>query len=83
MGYLKGCFCSLHGLQQQIDDAVDHAHAVAWIKTCLVLHTLIFEIENGNEHPDYVQELVDKGIDPDLGTLENELEAEAVCETRG
>ena len=67
MGYLKGCFCSLRRLRQQIDDAVDHARAVAWIKTCLVLHTLIFEIENGNEDPDYVQELVDKGIDPDLG----------------
>ena len=83
MGYLKGRFCSLRGLRQQIDDAVDHACAVAWIKTCLVLHTLIFEIENGNEDPDYVQELVDEGIDPDLGTLENELEAEAVRETRG
>ena len=57
---------------------MDHAHAVAWIKTCLVLHTLIFEIENGNKDPDYVQELVDEGI-----TLENELKAEAVRETRG
>ena len=83
MGYLKGRFCSLCGLQQQIDDAVDHARAVAWIKACLVLHTLVFEIENGNEDPDYVQELVDEGIDPDLGTLDNELEAKAVCETRG
>lgn len=83
MGYLKGRFCSLCGLQQQIDDVVDHARAVAWIKACLVLHTLVFEIENGNEDPDYVQELVDEGIDPDLGTLDNELEAKVVRETRG
>ena len=44
MGYIKGHFCSLQGLRQQIDDAVDHEHAVACIKACIVIHTLIFLI---------------------------------------
>ena len=53
----------------QIDNVVDHVCAVAWIKTFHVLHTLIFEIENGNKGPDYVQELMDEGSDPNLKTF--------------
>ncbi|KJA13254.1 hypothetical protein HYPSUDRAFT_115878, partial [Hypholoma sublateritium FD-334 SS-4] len=45
MGYIKGWFCSLQGLRQQIDTAQDHQCAIAWIKTCIVLHTLVFFIE--------------------------------------
>ncbi|KJA13569.1 hypothetical protein HYPSUDRAFT_119452, partial [Hypholoma sublateritium FD-334 SS-4] len=45
MGYFKGRFCSMRGLRQQIDDARDHERAVAWIKACIVIHTLIFFIE--------------------------------------
>ncbi|KAF8151555.1 hypothetical protein B0H34DRAFT_616153, partial [Crassisporium funariophilum] len=45
MGYIKGRVCSLRGLRQQIDDVVDHVRAVAWIKACIVLHTLVFIIK--------------------------------------
>ncbi|KAJ7616875.1 hypothetical protein B0H17DRAFT_876951, partial [Mycena rosella] len=41
MGYIKGRFCSLRGLRQQIDDSVDHERALAWVKTCVVIHTLV------------------------------------------
>ena len=49
MGYLKGCFQSLKGLQQQIKNQTDHLRAVEWIRACIVIHTLIHEIEYGNE----------------------------------
>lgn len=82
MGYIKGRFCSLRGLRQQVDNSTDHARAVAWIKTCIVLHTLIFIIENGNEDPDYVEELLEEGLEQET-MVENDLAAEAVRETRG
>jgi hypothetical protein len=61
MGYIKGRFCSLRGLRQQIDTAQDHQRAIAWIKACIVLHTLIFHIEHGEEDPDYVERLIQRG----------------------
>lgn len=83
MGYIKGRFSSLRGLRQQIDDAVDHARALAWIKSCIVLHTLIFFIENGDEDPEFVQELIDEGSEHIHLAPENELVAESIRETRG
>jgi hypothetical protein len=84
MGYFKGRFCSLRGLRQQIDDARDHERAVAWIKACIVIHTLIFFIEHGHEDWDYVAELVEEGTDPVVDVVgQTDLESEVVRETRG
>ncbi len=52
MGYLKGCFASLHGLQQQIKNQHDHQLITFWILACLVLHNLIIEIEHGIDDSD-------------------------------
>lgn len=84
MGYIKGRFCSLRGLRQQIDDAVDHTRAIAWIKACIVIHTLVFLIENGQEDPEYLQELVELGREEEPYMFNiSDIEAEAVRETRG
>ncbi|KAJ7748991.1 hypothetical protein B0H16DRAFT_1223401, partial [Mycena metata] len=41
MGYIKGRFASLRGLRQQIDDSNDHECALAWVKVCIIIHTLV------------------------------------------
>jgi hypothetical protein len=61
MGYIKGRFCSLRGLRQQIDNAIGHERALAWIKTCIVIHTLISIIENDAEDLEFVEELIQLG----------------------
>ena len=58
MGYLKGQFSSLQRLRQQIDNVIDHKHALAWVKTCIVIHTLIVIVESGDEDRDFIAELV-------------------------
>ena len=58
MGYLKGRFSSLRGLRQQIDDATDHKRALAWVKTCVIIHTLVSFIEEGDEDGEFITELV-------------------------
>ena len=58
MGYLKGQFSSLRGLFQQINDATDHMHALAWVKTCIIIHTLVSFIEEGDEDNEFMDELV-------------------------
>ena len=63
MGYLKGWFSSLWGLHQQIDDATDHKRALAWVKTCIVIHTLICFVEEGDEDDEFLDELVREGTD--------------------
>ena len=63
MGYLKGCFSSLWGLRQQIGDANDHKGALVWVKTCIVIHTLISFIEEGDEDNNFIDELVREGTD--------------------
>lgn len=49
VGYIKGRFGSLRGLRVRIKDSDSHIQALSWIKTCIVLHTLIFWIEKGRE----------------------------------
>jgi len=83
MGYIKGRFCSLCSLRQQIDDVIDHECAIAWIKACIVIHTLVFRIEHGQEDPLFVQELVQAGSDAPLHSTDNDLATEAIRETRG
>ena len=63
MGYLKGRFSSLRGLRQQIHNAKDHKRTIAWIKTCIVIHTLVSFIEHADEDEDFVAELVREGCD--------------------
>lgn len=61
MGYIKGRFASLRGLRQQIDDSVDHERALAWVKACIVIHTLVGLIESGQVDDD-LEELVREGL---------------------
>lgn len=73
MGLFKGRFCSLRGLRQQIDDALDHERALAWVKACIVIHTLIYMIEEGCEDAEYIAELIQEGMNSmvaELGIVE-------------
>jgi hypothetical protein len=63
MGYLKGRFSSLRGLRQQIDDTRDHKRALAWVKTCIVIHTLVSFVEEGDEDGEFMAELVQEGTE--------------------
>ena len=63
MGYLKGRFSSLRGLRQQIGNATDHMRALAWVKTCIVIHTLVSIVEEGGEDNEFMDELVREGTD--------------------
>jgi len=63
MGYLKGRFSSLRGLRQQIGDSKDHLRALAWVKTCIVIHTLISFVEEGDEDCEFMDDLVREGTD--------------------
>ena len=63
MGYLKGRFSSLRGLRQQIRDATDHKRALAWVKTCIIIHTLVSFIEEGDEDNDFIDELMREGAE--------------------
>lgn len=49
VGFLKGRFASLLELRIQIRDAESHIAALSWIRVCIILHILIFWIENGDE----------------------------------
>ncbi|PBK91240.1 hypothetical protein ARMGADRAFT_1046786 [Armillaria gallica] len=53
VSHLKGCFQSLKGLQQQIKSRDDHLYAVEWIRACLVIHTIIHEIEEFDFDSEY------------------------------
>ena len=87
MGYLKGRFSSLRGLRQQIDDVKDHKHALAWVKTCIIIHSLVSLIEDGNEDNDFMDELVREGADAPGGVIGQEDRpgdpGDAQRETRG
>ena len=63
MGYLKGRFSSLRGLRQQIGDTTDHKRALAWVKTCIIIHTLVSFVEEGDEDNEFIDELVREGTD--------------------
>lgn len=65
MGFLKGRFQSLRGLRQQIKDERDHRLAVEWIRACLIIHTLIHDIETESHNCDaeFNEELIQMGLD--------------------
>lgn len=55
VGSLKGRFQSLKGLRQQIKNEKDHFQALEWVRTCIVIHTLIHDIEfSGYEEHDAI-----------------------------
>ncbi|KAJ7820689.1 hypothetical protein B0H13DRAFT_1921164 [Mycena leptocephala] len=62
MGSIKGRFAYLRGLRQQIDDGTDHERALAWIKACIIIHTLITIIEARNEDLEFLEELLREGL---------------------
>ncbi|PPQ83037.1 hypothetical protein CVT25_005279 [Psilocybe cyanescens] len=62
VGYLKGCFQSLKGLRQQIKNETDHLRAVEWIRTCIIIHTLIHGIEHHNEDMDPEEDIIAEGL---------------------
>jgi hypothetical protein len=86
MGYLKGRFSSLRGLRQQIDDATDHKRALAWVKTCIIIHTLVSFIEEGDEDDEFMAELVREGTDAPgdaTGQVDREPSSDMQRETQG
>lgn len=84
MGYIKGRFCSLQGLRQQIDNAQDHERAIIWVKACIIIHTLIFTIEKGEEDPSFVADLIEEGREPaGVDFLGDDETRESTRETRG
>ena len=68
MGLVKGRFQSLKGLRQQIKDERDHCMAVEWIRTCLILHNLILDIENNSSthDADFEVELIGIGLQGEM-----------------
>jgi len=86
MGFFKGWFSSLRGLRQQIDDATDHKRALAWVKTCIIIHTLISFIEHGNKDEDFIAELVQEGLadaSSDSIEVDGEPSSDSQRETQG
>lgn len=84
MGYIKGRFCSLRGLRQQIDNAQDHERAIIWVKACIIIHTLIFSIEKGAEDPSFVEDLIEEGREGAVSdALGDDDVRESTRETRG
>jgi G3E family GTPase len=53
MGFLKGQFQSLKGLQQQINCEKDLMLALAWVRTCLIIHSLAAQFEVVEEEDDF------------------------------
>ena len=85
MGYIKGWFCSLHGLRQQIDNTRDHECALVWLKTCISIHTLVSFVEGADEDTDFVVELVREGTDGEWDTARPNVDglSDRQRETRG
>jgi hypothetical protein len=55
VGYIKGRFQSLRGLRQQINSMRDHALALAWVRTCIIIHSLAVRYEEAGEEVDFWQ----------------------------
>jgi hypothetical protein len=83
VGYIKGRFCSLRGLRQQIDDAMDHERALAWVKTCIVIHALVSKIEHGTEDQEFVEELIQLGLQDNVRAEVGIIGTDAIRESRG
>ena len=53
VGYLKGRFQSLRGLRQQINSERDYILALAWVRTCLIIHSFAGRIEDDEYESDF------------------------------
>lgn len=52
----------MQGFRQQINNSINHECALAWIKACIVIHTLVILIENGDEDREFIEDLVRQGL---------------------
>lgn len=52
-------------MRQQIKNARDHERALAWIRTCIVIHTMIHEIETEDFDEEWNEELILDGLSSD------------------
>jgi hypothetical protein len=60
-------------LRQQIKNAQDHERALAWIRTCIVIHTMIHEIETEDFDEEWNEELILDGLSSDeLSSLDGD-----------
>jgi hypothetical protein len=59
----------LRELRLQLDSEEDHERAVLWIRTCIVIHSLIHQIE-GPLDEQFRQELIDEGLLLETGEVE-------------
>ncbi len=53
MGYLKGWFQSLCGLHQQINSKCNYVLTLAWIQTCLIIHSFAAHVEDQRYESDF------------------------------
>ncbi|KAF7322259.1 DDE Tnp4 domain-containing protein [Mycena chlorophos] len=85
VGFLKGRFQSLRGLRQQIKNEHDHRRAIEWIRACVIIHTLVHEIETDGADEDFDEELRGAGADSDESDSEDfgGVAREGVRETAG
>ena len=60
-------------------------HALAWVKTCIIIHTLISFVEKGDEDNEFMNELVREGTDApgDVVGQENRDQSDTQRETWG
>ena len=70
MGYLKGQFQSLCGLHQQINLECDYVLALAWIQTCLIIHSFATHVEDQRYESDF-WEWIDEGMSDEDEPEEN------------
>ncbi|KAJ7020115.1 hypothetical protein C8F04DRAFT_1197009 [Mycena alexandri] len=70
------------GLRQQIDDSKDHERALAWVKACIIIHTLVRLIEDGTKDDEYLQELVQEGLANQAPAPAPTIDTEAAATTR-
>ncbi|KAF8824329.1 hypothetical protein HHX47_DHR8000194 [Lentinula edodes] len=86
VGHLKGRLQSLRGLCQQILDEQSHRHALEWVWTCLVIHTLIHIIEEGDVDSEW-EELIQQGLSSESSESESDghehVQAEVCRESKG
>ena len=45
---------------------MDHECALAWVKTCIVIHALVSNIEHGTEDQEFVKELIQLGLQDNI-----------------
>nr|GAT50916.1 predicted protein [Mycena chlorophos] len=64
VGFIKG-FQSLRGLRQQIKNRRDHLRALEWIRTCIIIHTLVQDIERGDADADWEAEMIQEVLEED------------------